>query len=167
MVITEDMDAPGPDRVDAAKLWAGGIATAVVAGFAVVAGVLVTRGVFGIPVAAPKTAGTFGNFATLVYAGRAAACALLATALLHALLLGTPRPIAFFTWISALAGVAAAAAPFTESAPAATKIFTALINIVVGAAVISLLPGVGRTAIRPTAIRPADLADQEPPAGAC
>ena len=41
MVIPEDMDALEPERVDTGKLWAGGIATAVVAGFTVVAGVLV------------------------------------------------------------------------------------------------------------------------------
>ena len=40
-------------------------------------------------------------------------CALLATALLHVLLLGTPRPFTFFAWITGLADVVAAAAPFT------------------------------------------------------
>ena len=64
------------------------------------------------------------------------------------LLLGTPRPFAFFAWITALADVIAAAAPFTQPAPLASKIFTAIINIVVGVAVISLLSGVGRSAIR-------------------
>ena len=34
----------------------------------------------------------------------------------------------------------------------ASKIFTAIINIVVGVAVISLLSGVGRVAIRPAAL---------------
>jgi hypothetical protein len=48
--------------------------------------------------------------------------------------------------------VAAAAAPFTQPAPLASKIFTAIINIVVGVAVISLLSGVGRVAIRPAAL---------------
>jgi hypothetical protein len=71
------------------------------------------------------------------------------TALLHMLLLGTPRPFAFFAWITALADVIAAAAPFTQPAPLASKIFTAIINIVVGVAVISLLSGVGRSAARP------------------
>ena len=43
----------------------------------------------------------------------------------------------------------AAAAPFTQPAPLASKVFTAIINIVVGVAVISLLSGVGRSAARP------------------
>jgi hypothetical protein len=55
---------------------------------AVLAGVLITRGVLGIPVLAPKTANNFGNSATAVYALLAAGATLLATALLHLLLLG-------------------------------------------------------------------------------
>jgi hypothetical protein len=42
-----------------------------------------------------------------------------------------------------------AAAPFTQPAPLASKVFTAVINVVVGIAVISLLSGVGRSAVRP------------------
>jgi len=149
MVPADDLDASEQVHVNAGRLWAGGAATAVVAALAVVAGVLITRGVLGIPVLAPKTANNFGNSATTVYALLAAGAALLATALLHALLLGTPRPFAFFAWITALADVTVAAAPFTQPAPLASKIFTAIINIIVGVAVISLLSGVGRSAIRP------------------
>ncbi|HEY1675389.1 MAG TPA: DUF6069 family protein, partial [Streptosporangiaceae bacterium] len=119
------------------------------AALAVVAGVLVTRAVLGIPVLAPRAASNFGNSSTAVYAGLAAGCALLATALLHVLLLGTPRPTAFFIWITSLADMAVAAAPFTQPAPLASKVFTAIINIVVGVAVISLLSGVARAAVRP------------------
>jgi len=148
MVAPEDIDVAGHIHVNAGRLWAGEVATAMVAALAVLAGVLITRGVLGIPVLAPKTANNFGNSATTVYALLAAGAALLATALLHMLLLGTPRPFAFFAWITALADVIAAAAPFTQPAPLASKIFTAIINIVVGVTVISLLSGVGRSAIR-------------------
>ena len=92
MVAPEDIDVAGHVHVNAGRLWAGGVATAVVAALAVLAGVLITRGVLGIPVLAPKTANNFGNSATAVYALLAAGAALLATALLHMLLLGTPRP---------------------------------------------------------------------------
>ena len=68
---------------------------------------------------------------------------------MHLLLLARPRPFAFFASITALADVIAAAAPFTQPAPLACKVFTAIINIVVGVAVISLLSGVGRSAARP------------------
>ncbi len=149
MVVPEDMDTVGSAYVNAGRLWAGGAATAVVAALAVVAGVLIARGILGIPVLAPKAAGNFGDSSTAVYAALAAGCALLATALLHVLLLGTPRPFAFFAWITGLADVIVATAPFTQPAPLASKIFTAIINIVVGVAVISLLSGVGRSASRP------------------
>jgi nicotinamide riboside transporter PnuC len=149
MVAPEDIDVAGHVHVNVGRLWAGGVATAMVAALAVLAGVLITRGVLGIPVLAPKTGNNFGNSATAVYALLAAGATLLATALLHLLLLGTPRPFAFFAWITALADVIAAAAPFTQPAPLASKVFTAIINIVVGVAVISLLSGVGRSAARP------------------
>ena len=149
MVTPDDVDAAGHVHVNAGRLWAGGVATAVVAALAVVAGVLVARGVLGIPVLAPKAASNFGNSSTVVYAGLAAGCALLATALLHVLLLGAPRPLAFFVWITALADVVVAAAPFTQPAPLASKVFTAIINLLVGVAVISLLSGVARSAAHP------------------
>src|SRR3984957_13435592 len=149
MVAPEGIDVAGHVHVNAGRLWAGGVATAMVAALAVLAGILITRGVLDIPVLAPKTANNFGNSATAVYALLAAGAALLATALLHLLLLGTPRPFAFFAWITALADMIAAAAPFTQPAPLASKVFPAIINIVVGVAVISLLSGVGRSAARP------------------
>ena len=135
MITAEEMEPAGHVHVNAGRLWAGGVATALVAALAVLAGVLITRGVLGIPVLAPKAASDFGDSSTAVYAGLAAGCALLATALLHVLLLGTPRPFMFFAWITGLADVVAAAAPFTQPAPLASKIFTAIINIVVGVAV--------------------------------
>jgi hypothetical protein len=149
--VPEDLYLAGQVRVNAGRLWAGGAATAAVAGMAVIAGVLVARGVLGIPVLAPGAAGSWGDSTTAVYAGLAGGCALLATALLHVLLLGTPRPLSFFAWITALATVAVAAAPFTQPAPLASKVFTAIINIIVGVAVISLLSGVGRSAVRSAA----------------
>lgn len=145
MIIPERMDAQMPVHVDAQRLWAGGGATAVVAGFTVLTGVLVTRGIFHVQVSAAKTA----SVGDLAYAGRAAACALLATALLHVLLAGTiPRPMAFFAWITALAVVAAAVTPFTQSAPLPSQICTALINVVAGIAVTSLLPRVARASAK-------------------
>jgi hypothetical protein len=89
----EDTDPVGQVHVNAGRLWAGGAATAVVAALGVVVGIVIARGVLGIPVLAPATADRFGNSpSTAVYAALAAGCALLATALLHVLLLGTPAP---------------------------------------------------------------------------
>ncbi len=79
----------------------------------------------------------------------AAAGALLATGLLHVLLLGAPRPLSLFVWITGLAVIIIiATAPFSQPAMLSSKVFTAIINVVAGAAVISLLTGVARSAVR-------------------
>jgi hypothetical protein len=104
------------------------VATAVVAALVVVAGVFVARRVLDIPVLAPRTAGDLGSSVTAVYAGVAAACALLATGLLHVLLLSTPRPLVFFAWITALADLIAVAAPFSQPAALPSKVFTAVVG---------------------------------------
>jgi hypothetical protein len=109
MLTAEEMEPAGHVHVNAGRLWGGGVATAIVAALAVLAGVFITRGVLGIPVLAPRAASDFGDSSTAVYAGLAAGCALLATALLHVLLLGAPRPFTFFAWITGLADVVAAA----------------------------------------------------------
>jgi hypothetical protein len=138
----------GRPKVYGSRVWAGGAATAVVAALIVVAGVYIARDILNIPVLAPKTAGTLGNSTTAVYALVAAGGALLATALLHVLLVGAPRPVLFFTWITALAVVLAVAAPFSEQAELQSKAATSLINLAVGVAVISLLTGTARAAVQ-------------------
>ena len=80
-------DLPEPARLSAHRLWAGGIATGVVAALAVFAGVYIALYILGI--LAPKAAGPLGSSPTVVHALVAAACALLATGLLHVLMLGT------------------------------------------------------------------------------
>ena len=75
MLTAEEMEPAGHVHVNTGRLWAGGIATAIVAALAVLAGVLITRGVLGIPVLAPKAASDFGDSSTAVYAGLAAGCA--------------------------------------------------------------------------------------------
>ena len=119
---------PAP-KLDAGRLWTGGLATAAVAALVAVAGVLIARGVFDVPVAA--------------------LAALLATGLLHLLLLSTPRPGRFFGWIVGLATVIAAILPFMTDAELSTQVATAAINLAIGLAIGSLLSGVARSAMRP------------------
>ncbi|MDA0564314.1 DUF6069 family protein [Streptomonospora sp. S1-112] len=135
-------------RVNVARLWSGGLATAVVAALIILVGALVVRGVLGVPVLAPEDAGYFGDLGTALYALMAACAALAATALLHLLLLSAPRPTTFFGWIVGLAAVVAAVTPFTQDAPFAGQLSTALINAVTGTAIASLLSGVGAAAVR-------------------
>ena len=86
----QDGTGGGRLRVDAARLWTGGLATALVAALVAVVGVLIARGLFDVPVLAPTAEGALGNANTARLAALAAVAALLATGLLHLLLLSTP-----------------------------------------------------------------------------
>jgi hypothetical protein len=138
-----------PDRtVDAGQLWSGGAATAVVAALIALAGILVCRWLFGIPILAPRQDGAWGDASTAGYALTAAAAALVATAIMHLLLIAAPRPRVFFTWIIGLGTVIAVAYPFSTPAPLSQKVATALINLVLGTAIGSLVSGTAARVIR-------------------
>jgi Family of unknown function (DUF6069) len=145
--------ASSPGRaVDARALWSGGAATAVVAALIALVGILVCRWLFGIPVLAPRQDGAWGDASTAGYAIAAAAAALAATAVMHLLLVATPRPQLFFRWIIGLATVIAVAYPFGTAAPLSQKVATAVINLVLGAAIGSLVNGTAARIIRRRAI---------------
>jgi hypothetical protein len=74
--------------VDARKLWAGGVASAVVAGLLALVGVLVSRWLFNLPVLAPRQDGAYGDVRTTALILAAMAAALAATGLVHLLMLG-------------------------------------------------------------------------------
>jgi Family of unknown function (DUF6069) len=135
-------------RVDAGKLWPGGVATAVVAGLVALVGVLVCRWLFGIPLLAPKSDGAYGDVHTTDLVLLAAAAALVATGLAHLLLLSTPRPLTFFGWIIGLATVLAVLVPFSTSAPLTAKAATAVVDLVLGVAIGSLISGVAARSVR-------------------
>jgi hypothetical protein len=135
-------------KVDAGRLWTGGIATALVAALVAIVGVLIARGLFDVPLLAPTNEGTLGDASTAGLAGLAAGAALLATGLMHLLLLSTPRPGQFFTWIMVLATLIAAIIPFLTDADQNTKIATAAIYVAIGATIASLVSSVARSAVR-------------------
>jgi Family of unknown function (DUF6069) len=146
---------PGSERqsspartVDARLLWSGGAATAVVAALIALVGILVCRWLFHIPILAPRQDGAWGDASTAGYAIAAAAAALVATAIMHLLLLTTPRPQMFFAWIIGLATVIAVVYPFSTGAPLSQEVATAVINLVLGAAIGSLINGTAARAIR-------------------
>ena len=92
-------------------------------------GVLIARGLFEIPLLAPTGDGALGDASTARLAGLAAAAALLATGLIHPLLVSTPRPGQFFTWIMTLATLIAVTLPFLTDTEPATKLTTAALNL--------------------------------------
>jgi hypothetical protein len=151
------INEPRP-ALNAGKLWAGGAATAVVAALIAIAGILFGRGLFDIDVLAPKGEGTWGDASTGWYAFGAAVAALLATGLVHVLLVTTPRPMRFFGWVVALATVVAMLAPFVTDASLGERVYTAGLNMILGIAIGSLVGGVAKSSLiwpaRPAATRP-------------
>ncbi len=141
---------PEPDRprVDAGKLWPGGIATAVVAALIALVGVLVCRWLFNVPLLSPRSDGAYGDVHTTDLVLVAAAAALLATGLAHLLLLSTPRPLTFFGWIIGLATVLAVLLPFSTAAPLDAKLATAAVDLVLGIAIGTLVSGVADRSVR-------------------
>ncbi|SRR5271165_5609150 len=148
---SERSSSPGR-TVDARRLWSGGAATAIVAALIALAGILVCRWLLGIPVLAPRQDGAWGDASTAGYAVAAAAAALAATAIMHLLLIATPRPQMFFTWIIGLATVIAVVYPFSTTAPLSQKAATAVINLTLGAAIGSLISGTAARVLRRQAV---------------
>ena len=144
----ETSDGP----VDAGRLWAGGIATAVVAGLMAIVGIVIARGIFHVAVLAPKGSGTWGNANTATYAAAAFGVGLLATGLIHLLLLATPAPFTFFGWIMGLSVLAAVLAPFGTDADLGPKVTTAIINAAIGIAIWSLTVSSARRSVRGRAL---------------
>jgi hypothetical protein len=145
---------PGPSRqVDARPLWSGGVATAVVAALIAVVGILVSRWLFNISFLSPRREGAWGDASTAGYVFAAIGCALVATALMHLLLLSTPYPRVFFGWIIGLATVVAVVFPFSTTAPVSQKIATGFVNLVLGIAIGSLVAEVSRRATRRVVVR--------------
>ena len=124
------------------------MATAVVAGLIALVGILVCRWLFKIPILSPRQDGAWGDASTVGYVFSAVACALVATGLMYLLLISTPRPRVFFGWIIGLATVVAVVFPFSTTAPLSQKVATALVNLVLGIAIGSLVYAVSMRAGR-------------------
>jgi hypothetical protein len=148
MSVPDSYNEPPRSRVNAGQVWSTGLATAVVAALVAVVGILIVRWLFHVPILAPSSDGAWGNASTAYYAFAAAAIALAATALLHLLMLGTPEPTRFLSWILGLATVAAVVYPFSTGAPVEQKFATAVVDLVIGIAIMSLLMGVAARGYR-------------------
>lgn len=166
--MTIPMESPDPGsgssrQVDAKPLWSGGVATAVVAALIALVGILVCRWLFNIPMLSPRREGAWGNASTAGYVFAAAGCALVATALMHLLLLTTPYPRVFFGWIIGLATVVAVVFPFSTTAPLSQKIATSFVNLILGVAIGTLITEVSRRATRRLVLRDRTRRTSYPP----
>jgi hypothetical protein len=146
------MDAsasPTVTRVHAGRLWAGGFATAVVAALVGLVGVLVASVADINPVSPEWLVGDAqGGEDGRHYALTAFLAALVATALLHVLLLTVPQPLRFFHWIVGLSTVAAVTVAFTRRGDVAEQVAAGTITAAIGIAIGSLLSGVAIWSVR-------------------
>jgi hypothetical protein len=149
----------GPPRVNATRLWSAGLATAVVAALVALVGVLVVRALLRIDVYAERAAGAFGDSTTVMLCLGAAVAALAATGLAHLLLLSTPRPLAYLSWIIGLVTAAAVVLPLASGQRLSIALAQAVIHLVIGIAIGSLVSGAAASALRSSALanRPLDL----------
>jgi hypothetical protein len=141
-------------RPDAGQFWAGAVATAVIAALIALVGILICRWTLKIPILAPAGDGAWGSAHTGEYALVAAAIALVAAGLLYLLMLSTPQPDLFFRWIIGLVTLIAVVYPFSTSAPLDQKFATAIVDLVLGLAIGSLLTATAARAVRRTVPRP-------------
>ncbi|MFZ0186588.1 MAG: DUF6069 family protein [Streptosporangiaceae bacterium] len=142
----------GPSRrvgvgADANKLWAGGAASALIAGLVALTGVLVSRWLFHLSVLAPRQDGAYGDARTTALILVAVAAAIAATGLVYLLMLGTLRPLMFFGWIVALVTTIAVIFPFSTTAALDAKVATALVNLAIGVTIGALVGGVATRSI--------------------
>jgi hypothetical protein len=149
----QDPETESTRRVDARPLVSGGIATAVVAALIALVGILVCRWLFNVPILSPRREGAWGNASTVGYVFAAAACALVAAALMYLLLISTPYPRVFFGWIIGLATLVAVVYPFSTTAPMTQKFATAVVNLILGVAIGTLIAEVSRRATRRRVLR--------------
>jgi Family of unknown function (DUF6069) len=141
--------------IDAGRLWAGGVATALVAALVAVVGVVIAEGILDVDMVVPKFLVDVSDTLAVNYALTAAIAAIVATALAHALVYTTPRPRAFFSWIVALVTAVAVALPFAQNKDLDAQISTAVVNLIIGICIMSLISSVvGRTVTTATASSP-------------
>ena len=141
--------APRPTQpsVDAGRFWAGVVATALVAALIGLVGVVIVDQILQIELVTKDPLGTDSTGAAFVVGGVLAA--VLAGALLHLLVVTTPRPRAFFGWIMALATLTTALLPLTWTDVLESAIASGLVNALIGIAIWSLLSGVLSRTLRP------------------
>ncbi|WP_402468875.1 hypothetical protein [Isoptericola aurantiacus] len=147
----EAAGAPPSQRaqLDVGRYWAGAAATVLVCALLGFAASVIFDEVFDIGLYAPDALGTGDDVS---WAGAGALFALIAAVVLQLLVVVAPRARMFFGWLVALTTVILAVLPFTGDPDPLAGTMTALVWLVLGIAVYSMLSGVlGRTLVRPTA----------------
>ncbi|HEX7132148.1 MAG TPA: DUF6069 family protein [Iamia sp.] len=141
---------PARPQVDHSRLWAGGLATALVVMLLVAVMSWIVRDVLDIPELQrliDDRSRTDGDLAADLVA--AFVLTLVATLVLDVLLVTTPTPLRLFHWLIVLATVVAALVPLTRGDDTDSSVARAVGTLVVGLTISSLLTGVARRSYRP------------------
>lgn len=135
-------------RTDAGRLWAGGVATAVVAAGVALIGVMVLHQLLHAPILSPGGLRQAADYAMVAFPVAVGIVTLLATGLLHLLMATTPRAGQFFAWIGSLVLALVVLQVFLHETDLLTKVETTVFYLLIGIAIISSLLGVSRSALR-------------------
>lgn len=139
-----------PDGVvDVRKLWTGGVVTAVIVCGLGIAAFLFVRGMLNTPLLGVRGDGGVAYASMSGYAGGAALAALLATAAMHFLLVTTPRPRWFFRWLGGVGTAIAVLFPLALSGDLGSRWATAMVNLVLGLAIIALVRSTAASSLPP------------------
>ena len=136
--------------LEVGRYWAGALATMLVAALIGLAADFILEDVLNLEIQPQADLfGTGSEVMAWVVAG--ALFALAAAVVLYLLVLSTPRPRSFFGWVVALATVILAAVPFADLSDLVQAILAAVVWIIIGSAVWSLLTGtLSRTVVQRT-----------------
>ena len=140
---------PARPVLEGTKLWTGGLATAVVAALVGLVGTLVVRVVFEYAPVGTAAAHAFSTTNAGLLCLFAGVAALAATGVAHLLIVSTPDPLSYLGWIIGLSTAAAVVLPLLGGVPAAAAIAIAVVNLVIGLAIGSLVIGTAMAARRP------------------
>lgn len=139
----------GDVEVVPGRLWAGGVATALVAAGIAFVGVLIINSIFEVGIQTAGRSGALVDNASTVIPIAAAIAALASTALLHLLLMTTPRPASFFSAIAVLVIVVLILQVFLAEGSISAHIATGILYAAIGIGIVSMLSGVSATSVRP------------------
>ena len=140
---------PAGPALDATKLWTGGLATAAVAALVGLVGTLVIRVLFEYAPVGTAAAHAFSTTNAGLLCLFAGVAALAATGVAHLLIVSTPDPLSYLGWIIGLSTAAAVVLPLLGGVPLAAAIAIAVVNLVIGLAIGSLVIGTAMAARRP------------------
>lgn len=137
----------GQTEFSTTKLWTGGVAAALIEALLAIVGFLVVKNILRMPILGVAPSGNTFNPTMAGYAFAGAVAAILATAVMHLLLVGTPRPLFYFGWIGALCTAILVLIPLGIRQSWSEVIPTAVINLIGGIVITAIVRGTAAASI--------------------